>query len=160
MLEQGMVQRRQGAGSVVVSTTPQARYVHTLSSLSDLFQFALDTHYDLLSINQVTLDAKIAADVGAMAGERWHLVEGLRRHEKSGKPFCYLHSYIAPRAKAYVKELRRCVGPFYAHLANRTGEEILEVRQDIFGCENHEPPEVQDRYGRDMRFPALHHRKG
>jgi hypothetical protein len=43
MLEQGMVQRRQGAGSVVVSTRPQARYVHTLSSLSDLFQFALVT---------------------------------------------------------------------------------------------------------------------
>ena len=116
MLEQGMVQRRQGAGSVVVSTRPQARYVHTLSSLSDLFQFALVTTCDmvpghrvivgpshrmalllsseplsLLSINQVTLDAKIAADVGAMAGERWHLVEGLRRHEKGGKPFCYLH---------------------------------------------------------------------
>ena len=43
LVEQGMVQRRQGAGSVVVSTTPQARYVHSLSSLSDLFQFALAT---------------------------------------------------------------------------------------------------------------------
>ena len=32
-----------------------------------------------------------------------------------------------------MRELKRCVGPFYAHLANRTGEEILEVRQDIFG---------------------------
>jgi DNA-binding GntR family transcriptional regulator len=133
LVEQGMVQRRQGAGSVVVSTAPQARYVHTLSSLSDLFQFALDTHYDLLSINQVMLDARVGADVGAMAGERWYLVEGLRRHEKGGPVFCYLHSYIAPRAKAYVKELKRCVGPFYAHLANRTGEDILEVKQDIFG---------------------------
>ena len=133
LVEQGMVQRRQGAGSVVVSTTPQAQYVHSLSSISDLFQFALDTHYDLLSITQITLDAKLAADLGAAAGERWHLVEGLRRHETGGKAFCYLHSYIAPRAKAYIRELKRCVGPFYAHLANRTGEEILEVRQDIFG---------------------------
>ncbi len=133
LVEQGMVQRRQGAGSVVVSTTPQARYVHSLSSLSDLFQFALDTHYDLLSISQVTLDASVADDVGAAPGERWHLVEGLRRHEKGGKAFCCVHSYIAPRAKSYVRELKRCVGPFYAHLANRTGEDILEVRQDIFG---------------------------
>jgi GntR family transcriptional regulator len=133
LVEQGMVQRRQGAGSVVISTAPRARYVHSLSSLSDLFQFALDTHYDLLSMNQITLDARVGADVGAMAGERWHLVEGLRRHEKGGQAFCYLHSYIAPRAKAYVKELKRCVGPFYAHLANRTGEDIIEVKQDIFG---------------------------
>lgn len=133
LVEQGMVQRRQGAGSVVVSLTPQARYVHSLSSLSDLFQFALDTHYDLLSVTQAPLDENVAEDVGAAAGERWQMVEGLRRHEKNGKAFCYLHSYIAPRAKAYVRELKRCVGPFYAHLANRTGEDILEVRQDIFG---------------------------
>jgi DNA-binding GntR family transcriptional regulator len=133
LVEQGMVQRRQGAGSVVVSTTPQAQYVHSLSSLSDLFQFALDTHYDLLSINQVTLDARVADDVGAADGERWHLVEGLRSHERGGAAICYVHSYIAPRAKAFLRELKRCVGPFYAHLANRTGEEILEVRQDIFG---------------------------
>ncbi|MBM3526824.1 MAG: GntR family transcriptional regulator [Alphaproteobacteria bacterium] len=134
LVEQGMVQRRQGAGSVVVSTTPQARYVHSLSSLNDLFQFALDTHYDLLSIEPVTLDTRTAADLGVEAGERWQLVEGLRRHEKGGKAFCYVCSYIAPRARAYVRELRRCVGPFYAHLANQTGEDILEVRQDIFGA--------------------------
>jgi GntR family transcriptional regulator len=133
LVEQGMVLRRQGAGSVVVSTTPQARYVHSLSSLSDLFQFALDTHYDMLSTCQVTLDARVADDLGAAAGERWHLVEGLRSHEKGGKAICYVHSYIAPRAKAYVRELKRCVGPFYAYLADQTGEVILEVRQDIFG---------------------------
>lgn len=133
LVEQGMVQRRQGAGSVVISTTPQAQYVHSLSSLNDLFQFALDTHYDMLSIGQVALDHKVADDVGAAAGERWQVVEGLRRHEKDGKAFCCVHSYIAPRAKAYVRELKRCVGPFYAHLANRAGEEILEVRHDIFG---------------------------
>lgn len=133
LVEQGMVQRRQGAGSVVVSTTPQAQYVHSLSSLSDLFQFALDTHYDMLSINTVELDAKLAADLGAAAGERWQVIEGLRSHEKNGTAICLVHSYIAPRARNFVRELKRCVGPFYAHLANRTREDILEVRQDIFG---------------------------
>src|SRR6185312_11431912 len=88
LVEQGMVQRRQGAGSVVVSTTPQAQYVHSLSSLSDLFQFALDTHYDMLSTSQVTLEPGIAEDLGAAAGERWQLVEGLRSHEKGGKAIC------------------------------------------------------------------------
>jgi GntR family transcriptional regulator len=133
LVEQGMVQRRQGAGSIVVSTTPQAQYVHTLSSLSDLFQFALDTHYDLLAINPVELDAKVAEDLGTAVGERWNLIEGLRSHEKDGKAICVVHSYIAPRGKPFLRELKRCVGPFYAHLANRTGEEIVEVRQDIFG---------------------------
>ena len=134
LVEQGMVERRQGAGSIVVSTTPQAQYIHSLSSLNDLFQFALDTHYDLLSISPVVLDAKAATDLGAKAGERWQLIEGLRSDEKGGRAICYVQSYVAPRAKAFVRELKRCVGPFYAHLANRASENILEVRQDIFGA--------------------------
>ena len=107
--------------------------MHSLSSLSDLFQFALDTDYELLSIQRVTLDAKTARGVGGAAGERWHLLKGLRRHEKGGKVFCYLHSYVAPRAGKYVSELKRCVGPFYAHLSDRTDEAIIDVEQDIYG---------------------------
>ena len=38
LVEQGMVSRRQGSGSVVVASQPQARYVHSLSSLAGLFQ--------------------------------------------------------------------------------------------------------------------------
>lgn len=134
LVEQGMVQRRQGAGSIVVSATPQARYVQSLSSLNDLFQFALDTRYELLSSEQVRLDEKTAADVGAASGERWRLLKGVRRHE-NGIKVCCVHSYITPRAAPYVRELKRCIGPFYAHLSERTGEEILEVEQDIFGAD-------------------------
>lgn len=134
LVEQGMVQRRQGAGSVVVSITPQARYVHSLSSLNDLFQFALDTHYDIVSITQVELSARVATDVGAAEGEKWQLVEGVRRTEKGGAAIGYVHSYVAPRAKSFVKALKRCVGPFYAFLENSMGEEVQGVQQDIFGA--------------------------
>ena len=133
LVAQGMVQRRQGAGSIVVAVTPQARYLQSLSSIEDLFQFALDTHYDLHSVKEVALDAAIAGAIGGVAGERWWLQKGLRSSEKGGDAVCYVHSYIAPRAGAFVPELRRCVGPFYAHLAKRTKEEILEVEQDIDG---------------------------
>ena len=161
LVEQGMVQRRQGAGSVVVSTTPQARYVHSLSSLSDLFQFALDTHYDMLSTSQVTLDARVAerrrrccrralAPGGGPAEPR----EGRQGHLL--RPFLY-----RPTRQGYVRDLKRCVGPFYAHLANQTGEDILEVRQDIFGTrdelEDRQPSEVQNRHDRHVRVPPLHH---
>ncbi len=46
---------------------------------------------------------------------------------------CYLHSYVAPRAGKFTRELKRCIGPFYAHLSQRTGEQIINVEQDIFG---------------------------
>jgi GntR family transcriptional regulator len=133
LVEQGMLTRRQGAGSTVKAASPQARYVHPLSSLSDLFQFALNTHYDFLSLDQAELDATTAAGVGGGHGERWWLMKGLRRDRPGGKIVCYIHSYMPPRMARYIRELRSCVGPFYAHLAKRSGEEILEVEQDLSG---------------------------
>jgi GntR family transcriptional regulator len=133
LVDQGMVHRRQGAGSVVVAAKPQARYVHSLSSLPDLFQFALDTHYEWLSADQVDIDSDIAADVGGTVGSRWWRVEGLRRDSPDGRVVCYVHSYIPARLGRYVRELKRCVGPFYAHLAERAGEDILELDQTLHG---------------------------
>ena len=92
------------------------------------------------------------------------MLKGLRRREKGGKAICYLHSYIAPRAGKFVRELKRCVGPFYAHLAKRTGEDILEVEQDIFGtpmtAEIAGHLKCKSRHDRDVRVPPLHHAEG
>lgn len=128
-----MVQRRQGAGSVVVAAAPKARYIQSLSSLADLSQLALDTDYEMLSSAPVTLPADIAADIAGAAGSRWWLVKGLRRSRPGGNVLCYVHSYIPQRLSRYVKELPRCVGPFHAHLAKRAAEEIVEVEQDLRG---------------------------
>ncbi len=133
LVDQGMVSRRQGAGSVVVAAKPQARYVHSLSSLADLFQFALDTHYEVLSTGPVKLDAARAEQVGGEPGSRWWLIEGLRRTAPGGAVVCYTHSYVPDRLKKLIKGLPGCVGPFYAHLAERSGEEIVEADQEIRG---------------------------
>lgn len=134
LVAQGMVQRRQGAGSIVVAATPQARYVQSMSSIEDLFQLALNTHYELHSIKQVALEPEVAGAIGAIADERWTLLKGLRSSQKGGDAVCYIHSYVAPRATSYSSELRHCIGPFYAHLSERTKEDILNVEQDIDGA--------------------------
>jgi DNA-binding GntR family transcriptional regulator len=41
---------------------------------------------------------------------------------------------VAPRASVYASELEHVVGPFYAHLAERTGDEILGAEQDLQGA--------------------------
>lgn len=127
------VQRRQGSGSVVVAATSQARYVHSLSSLADLSQFAFNTYYDLLSIRQVTLVEKVAQEIGGEAGSRWWLIEGLRTSERGGSVLCYVRSYVLRRLSRYIRELHRCTGPFHVHFAKRTSEKIIEVVQELRG---------------------------
>ncbi len=133
LVEQGMVHRRRGSGSVVVASQPQARYVHSLSSIGDLFQFALDTHYQIVAIEPVALSEHRARQVGGQPGSTWTLVKFVRRTHEDGDIICYVHSYLPKRLARFAEELRKCVGPFYAHLAKRAREDIIEVEQEIRG---------------------------
>jgi GntR family transcriptional regulator len=133
LVAQGMVHRRQGSGSVVVATQPQPRYVHSMSSLAGLFQFALDTHYEITSIEMVSLPADRAEQVGGVEGSAWNLVKGLRRTHAAGEVVSFTHSYIPKRLTRFVEGLRTCVGPFYAQLAKVSREEIIEADQEIRG---------------------------
>lgn len=117
----------------MVAARPQARYVYSLSSLADLSQFALDTHYELLSSAPTKLPPDVGAEIGGKTGSRWWLIKGLRRGELGGSVICYVHTYVPERLSRYVRELARCIGPFHAHLTKRTGEEIVEIEQDLCG---------------------------
>jgi DNA-binding GntR family transcriptional regulator len=133
LVEQGMVSRRQGSGSVVVASQPQARYVHSLSSLAGLFQFALETHYEVISIDKAILSDGLAEQVGGEPGSVWNLVKGIRRDRAGGEVVSFTHSYIPNRLTRHVEGLPGCIGPFYAQLSRVAREEILEAEQEIRG---------------------------
>lgn len=133
LVELGMVNRRQGSGSVVVASQPQARYVHSLSSLPGLFQFAMETHYEVVSIEKAVLSNALADHVGGDPGSHWNLVKGIRREREGGVVVSFTHSYIPHRLSRHVAGLPGCVGPFYAQLARLAREEILEADQEIRG---------------------------
>jgi GntR family transcriptional regulator len=127
----GMVARRQGSGSVVTAQRPGAAYVQSFASLSELFQFALDTHFGVRSIRKAVPSAAIQAVIGGRPGESWLLVKGLRSVSPGGAPICWTHSYVPWRLAGFGPELRDCRGPFYAHLETRSGERILQAEQEI-----------------------------
>ena len=131
LVEQGMLARRQGSGSEVLSAEPHHEFVHHVRSLADLFQYALNTHFDIRSIREVVVSADIAPLVGGSAGSRWLLIKGIRRTERGGEAICVTHSYI-PERLAWIKpEIPSCVGPFYALLEERAGEPIVDAVQEI-----------------------------
>lgn len=131
LVEQGMLARRQGSGSEVVSAEPHQGFVHHVRSLADLFQYALNTHFDVRSIRETRIGTELAPLIGGHAGENWLLVKGIRWTKRGGEPICVTHSYI-PERFAWIKpELPTCVGPFYALLEERAREPIVDAVQEI-----------------------------
>ena len=126
----GLVVRRQKTGTTVVAAQAPTGYVQTVSTVADLFQFALDTTFTIVSQSTTTADGWLAARLDAEIATAWLKVEGVR-HEPGGAVICYTTSFIPQRLSWIGPELASCRGPFYALLEQRANETILDVVQEI-----------------------------
>lgn len=133
LVEHGMVTRRKGIGTVVLAARSQRAYQQSISSLADLFQFALDTYVVIQSSTMVELDEHIAESLNAQPGERWLQVDSIRWTEKGGTPICCTSSFIPERLAWLGAELPTCVGPFHVHIEKRAAEPIVHALQVIRG---------------------------
>ncbi len=141
---------------MVLAPAARTAYTQTIQSLSELFLFAMETHFAVQSMRMVvpTRQVHAALGIGAEAsGAKWLLVKGLRSVTPGGRPICWTHSYINPRLAWIGPELRHCVGPFYAHLEQRSGEPITEVSQEISA--ELMTKEIADALGHQPADPSL-----
>ena len=117
LIEQGFVRSRQGAGTAVISTESNARYVQSFQSISDLFQNSVDTYFVVHQIEAVTLEREIAERLDAKPGQDWMHIAGVRWTKPGGTPICYIDSYV-PREYAPIVETFRtqCRVPLYSIL--------------------------------------------
>jgi DNA-binding GntR family transcriptional regulator len=131
LMAMGLISRRQGSGTVVVRTEVSGGYSFSLRSLSELFQYAMDTHYRIIGIDEATIGSREAAQVGGKRGSRWTIITGLRSTSADAPPFCYTKSYVPQRLAWVAPELPGCVGPFFAYMEKRANEPILSAEQEI-----------------------------
>lgn len=131
LVENGMIGRRKGSGSFVTATSPEIGYVQSMRSLSELFQYALDTRFDITRVRTIRIDAATAKTLAASARSRWLCVEGVRRVPQGDAPICFTRVLIESRFAPILVDVRVLQMPIYAAIEQRSGEIIAEAVQDI-----------------------------
>jgi GntR family transcriptional regulator len=129
--EDGLVSSRQGAGTVVVP--PPAADSHVLQSMSinDLVDFGTRTRFAIDAIRMVTVDAKLAARIGASVGEERLAVTGYRYDEAEKEPVCWTEYYIHRDFAAVGRLLHRHSGPIFQLIEDMFAVSVAEVHQEI-----------------------------
>jgi|YNPMSStandDraft_1061717.scaffolds.fasta_scaffold21491_3 DNA-binding GntR family transcriptional regulator len=127
----GLVERRQGAGTLVIAREPDRVFVQTVRDISGLFQFAADTVLVLDSVQPSPLSEEEAAACGARTGERWLRCQGVRR-TREGRPIGPVTALVAPRFAAVSALLPETLtAPIYSYIEKRFGVPVAEVVQEI-----------------------------
>ncbi len=133
LTDQGFITRRQGSGTIVQAADARSAFTQSMRSLSELFQYALDTHYDIERMAMTKLDEALAERIGAPPGSRWLRVDGVRRTKDDQRAICHTTVYVHPRFAGLKSEFRGCRGPLYGLIEQRSGEAVAEAVQTISG---------------------------
>jgi GntR family transcriptional regulator len=129
--ETGLIQRRQGSGSLVVATQAHQTYVHTMRSLNELFQYASDTRFRIRSVQMVVPGDEHLTDLGSASQDNWLCAEGLRLERGGDVAICFARVFINRDFAAVANNLSAISGAIYRHLEERFGVEVALVEQDI-----------------------------
>jgi len=127
LVQRGLLSRRRKTGTVVIAREDHPAYVQSIGSVSELFQFSVDTHLAVLSVERVeSPPPPVPSDGGP-----WQRIDGIRSEHRGGRQICYNTSYIPVRLANLAKERPASFGPFYTLLAGQVPEPITHVVQEV-----------------------------
>lgn len=129
--DEGLVASRQGAGTTVVRRGSQALYVHSVSSVEELLQYATEAHFEVDKSAVVTADAALARRLGCKRGERWLRVEGFRYVAGQTEPICWTEVFVLAAYAGVGLRIGRSTGTIYSWIEEMYGVRVAEVEQVI-----------------------------
>jgi DNA-binding GntR family transcriptional regulator len=129
LVEAGLVERRQGAGSMVVAREPRSAEVHAIRNIDGLMQYAADTRLRIERRGLMPLTREEAAQTLGAPGDVWLKVEGLRIGQ-DGRALAVTQILIDPRFAVIAPDLPER-GAIHHAIEQRFGVEVAEVVQEI-----------------------------
>ena len=131
LIDNGMVLRRQGSGTVVVSKNPTIMFVQKLNSIEELLQYSFETQLQLKTSASVVLDAAIAPVISGEVGETWHKIEAIRYLDEKS-PICWTDVYVRPEHKSLADQIGKDTKPVFMVIEKEFGIVAEEVTMDLY----------------------------
>lgn len=151
----GLVSKRQGQGTTVLSSRIRRGTTVALRTFSDIEQHGYHTHLVRLSHGIVTADQTLAADLGVAEGEPLLRLQSMRVPIDDSLPIpkAWNETYILAEYARVVDHLDTLEGPVYLLIERLYNETIGEIDQQISAL--NAGPEVAKRLGIRARSAVL-----
>jgi len=154
LVDMGLLGRRQGIGTHVKARSGRGRFVATLGSIADLFQYTQRTRLKLIDERVVTTDHKLAEMLHCKPGQKWLKFETCRYPRGDAVPISHTEIYVLP-AYAAIRDSIEGEGVWvYGLIEKHYGERIVEVQQEVGTAVT--TPRIAKLLHAKARAPALH----
>lgn len=127
----GLLSARAGIGTVVRAQAPATSFMQGVGTLEEVIQFGEATRMKLLGHEPVIVDAALAEQVGARAGQEMLRISLLRHRPREALPAGWLHIYLRPEHAEVIGEIEGASQPVLRLVERRYHVSISEVVQKI-----------------------------
>lgn len=131
MIDNGMILRRQGSGTTVVSKSPKTMFIQKLNSIDELLQYSIDTQLKVKSASPIALDAKLAKIIGGKVRESWHKIEAIRYLDEKS-PICWTDIFVRPEHRELVDRIGEDTTPVFMVIQKEFNIIAEEVTMALF----------------------------
>ena len=131
-----LVSRKKNAGTRVEAISPQGGYGATLTSLSDLIQWAQACERTVQHTGTMVRDQALAKKLGCQAGSQWLCIQSLRFDAARGKlPVSWTNAYVDAEYASILKAVQAHPSALISELLETEfGLDLATVEQDVTGC--------------------------
>lgn len=128
----GIVERRRGRGTRVLTPRPPRGFGQSVSSTPELIQYAHDTRRVVTSVDEFVVDAFTAETVGVAPGSRWLRINSLRIDPaRPHKPICASDSYLAPELHPVTQHLSDETTALFELLSRHLNVHTDSIEQEL-----------------------------
>lgn len=131
-----LVSRKKNAGTRVEAITPQGGYGATLTSLSDLIQWAQACERSVQHTGEIVMAQALAKELSCEAGSQWLCIQSLRFDAARGRlPVSWTNAYIDIQYANILKAIQTNPSALMSELLEKEfGLDLATVEQDVTGC--------------------------
>src|ERR1700675_205176 len=132
IIEQGLIVRRAGLGSVVIAAEPPVLFTHSVKSLNEWLRYSNETYRQVVRASEVTADRKLAGLRKCEPSKHWFLIEAIRRSDEFAAPLGWTEIYVLRKFAAVVKRRDHGRTPVHEQIAKMFGETIEYAQLEVF----------------------------
>jgi DNA-binding GntR family transcriptional regulator len=131
LVEQGLIARRAGAGTVVLRRKHAGSFTQQISALPDLLAYVKNARLQVLQAADIRVGAREVELLRSRRGEAWHRLVALKHLRGARRPVAYVLAYVHRDHPALRGVLDRGGAALHDFIEDKLGEPILTVEQEF-----------------------------
>lgn len=149
----GLIFRRQGAPTQIISRQKLRRFTQSFNSPVDILSYPRDTYRVNLVEEFIEIDKVQAEMIGCPAGSSWYHIGGIRKRQETEEIISWSDIYILPQFASLTTDPEHSQVMVFEQIEKRYGARIERAELDVYALAA--PPDIAEHLKLKTSDPCL-----